>query len=378
MRTQNPEIGVSKGGRYVIRPYVDRLVNGEITRVQERIYLKATSKRDAIREKNEIMATINHSKYVVQSQINFGEFLDHYLAEYVEKPENLASSTRLKYICQIKNHIRPAFANLQIALVTTKRMDAWLGDKARAGLSWATRMDLRNLMCGIFTQARKWGYWQELNPAMDVTVGRERATREHVKLTIQETRALLDELPDDVRRICEVALYCTLRISEVLGLTWKHIDLKAGVIHVRQRWYRGDLDVVKTRKARRDVAMGSLAADLAKMYPGEEKEEEFVFSVRTHLGVWKTPAVCRDDRDINQHFLRPAAVKLGIYRLGFGFHAFRREAVTEHGRVIGIAQAQRMAGHSKADMTQEYTLSDLKAQKRSVKVLQKKVRGISA
>jgi len=29
-----------------------------------------------------------------------------------------------------------------------------------------------------------------------------------------------------------------------------------------------------------------------------------------------------------QHFLRPAAEKLGLYHPGFGFHSFRREAVT--------------------------------------------------
>jgi integrase len=59
-----------------------------------------------------------------------------------------------------------------------------------------------------------------------------------------------------------------LRISEVLGLQWKHIDFNAGASLVRQRWYRGDLDVVKSQKAVRDVPMGLLAKDLAAMFPG--------------------------------------------------------------------------------------------------------------
>ena len=61
------------------RPSVEKIVDGQIKRVLERIYLKAPTKRKAIREKNEIMATINHSKYVVQSQMNFGNLLDYYL-----------------------------------------------------------------------------------------------------------------------------------------------------------------------------------------------------------------------------------------------------------------------------------------------------------
>jgi len=377
VRTQDPKIHVTSGKRprFYIRPYVERLVDGRLARVQERIYLKATAKRDAIREKNEVMATINHSKYVVQSQMNFGEFLDHYLDEYVRKPENLAAGTRGKYESHIKKHIRPAFADLPMGMITTKTIDAWLGEKARAGLSSSTRLDLRNLMSGIFSQARRWGWWKEMNPATDATVGRQRPAREPVKLTVAETRALLAALPADVRLICETALYCTLRISEVLGLQWKHIDFAGGKILVRQRWYRGDLDIVKSKKANRDVPLGALADDLRAMFPGAGRENDFVFNVQTHEGRWKTPGVCRDDRDLNQHFLRPAAIALDIYRQGFGFHTFRREAVTVHGQNMGALQTQRMAGHATADMTQHYTLADFEAQERSVLALQARVRG---
>jgi integrase len=374
MRSQDPDIQQTEGKhpRFFIRPYVDRLVEGEIKRVQERIYLTADTKREAIREKNRVMETINNSKYVIQAQMNFDDLLDHYLKEHVRKPENLASGTRSKYESHIKNHVRPAFGHLPIALVNTRAIDIWLGDKAKAGLSWNTRVDLRNVMSAIFTQARKWGYWREQNPAEDATVGRERATREPVKLTLAETQKLLAALPKDVRLICEVALFCTLRISEVLGLQWRHIDFSTGRILVRQRFYRGDLDVVKTRKAVRDVPMGLLARDLKQMFPGAGHDDDFVFSVKTHGG----RCVCRDDRDINQHFLRPAAKTLGIYKVGFGFHAFRREAVTMHAQIMGSLQTQRMAGHSKADMTQHYTLSDFPAQEESVLALQNRVRKV--
>src|SRR5579862_2004647 len=90
---------------------------------------------------------------------------------------------------------------------------------------------------------------------------------------------------------------------------------------------------------------------------------------------WRRKTCSRSNRDPNQHFLRPAAIALGIYRQGFGFHAFRREAVTEHGRTMGSLQTQRMAGHATADMTQHYTLADFEAQERSVLALQARVRG---
>lgn len=380
VRVQNPKIQTTAGAspRWYIRPYVDRLgPSGERHAEQERIYLGSCAemkKREAIAEKNRIMATINRSQYVVQAQINFGAFLDEYEKKYVRSEQNLSASTQGKYLSHLKNHIRPAFGSMVMAQVTTREIDAFLTIKAKAGLSSATRTDLRNLLCGIFTRASKWGYWKEKNPALDAVVGRHRPVREQRKLTIAQTQKLLEALPLEVRLICEIALYCTLRVSEVLGLQWRHIDFAKGLILVRQRFYRGDLDVLKSQKAIRDVPMGDLAGDLAAKFPGVDRLNEFVFSVPTHVRE-KRPRQSRDDRDINQHFLRKAAVAQGIYWEGFGFHSFRREAVTEHGQNMNSQQVQNMAGHAKADMSQHYTLADRDVQERAVLLLQGKVRG---
>ncbi len=99
-----------------------------------------------------------------------------------------------------------------------------------------------------------------------------------------------------------------------------------------------------------------------------------MFGVRTHVAREKKGRVCRDDRAINQHFLRPAAIALGLYYKGFGFHAFRREAVTELAKSAGANQAQRMAGHSRADISLHYTQADLDAQTEAVLDLQNRVR----
>ncbi len=171
------------------------------------------TKRQALAEVTRAMATLNDRKRVVLAQVNFGQFLDEYKKNYVLKPYNSASSTQQKYTRHIENHIRPAFGGLMMAEVTTKRIEDWLSEKAKTGLSWATRMDLRNILCGLFTQAGKWGYWREKNPATHVNIGKQRAVREKRKLTDEQTRQLLDALPEDVRLMCMVALFCTLRIS---------------------------------------------------------------------------------------------------------------------------------------------------------------------
>jgi integrase len=259
-----------------------------------------------------------------------------------------------------------------MAQVTTRAIDNWLTAKANAKMAWASRASLRNLMCGLFTQAAKWGYWKDKNPAMDVYVGRQRAVREKRKLTDEQTRELLAALPEDVRLICMMSLFCTLRISEVLGLQWKHIDWTRGAVMVRQRFYRGDLDEPKTRKAKRDVPLGQLTEQLRALWPGPGHENDFVFSVTTSKGI------CRDDRDINHYYLRRQAKRLGIYWTGFGFHAFRREAITAISALAGVGQAMNAAGHAKSDMSQEYTLVDLSAQERAVRTFQQRILNTSS
>jgi integrase len=183
--------------------------------------------------------------------VRFGE-VDYYLNEFVRNPEKLSASTREKYENHIENHIHPAWQDRMLREFRALEIEQWLTEKSKprlveragkqkliADLSWSTRTDLRNILLGIFTKAIEWGVWKGQNPVAHVSVGRKKTARPHRKLTIEVTRKLLDALPGDVRLICEVALYCT--ISEVLGVQWKHVDFKRGVIQVRQRFYRGDL-----------------------------------------------------------------------------------------------------------------------------------------
>jgi integrase len=164
-----------------------------------------------------------------------------------------------------------------------------------------------------------------------------------------------------------LALFSTLRISEVLGLRWKHFDFASGLVCVRERYWRGDLDVPKNDRASRDVPMGRLTDEFARIYPGAEAAEEFVFTIRTIHGS------TRDDRSIRRYFLRPIAERLGIYSPGFGFHSLRREAVTALAARADPFQAMRAAGHSTMSTTLLYVLSDCGRQEAAIRSAQSAV-----
>jgi hypothetical protein len=422
-RYQNPKLQTSKGRNphFYIRPYIH---NPSGKPRQERIPLglcAEISKREAIKRKNAALEKINRRQMVVAAQINFGEFIDQWLKEYVFDGNNLSSATQTKYESHIRSRIRPYFGAMKMGEITTRVVDEWLASLSKAGLSYNSRSDLRNTLSGIFTKARKWGLWKELNPTMDAAVGKHREAREKRKLSGDELRAILATVPTEVALMCKLAL-CTLRFSEVRGLQERHLEFYenptvggssdfpdgrllpshlgdvelcdrssasmgarvgnldmlrsnvhllgsdgcnnfgtktlAGVIHIRQRYYCGDIGECKTAKSKRDVPMGILAGELRAACQGQP--ERYLFEDWTYRKA--------------QEALTAAAKKAGCYWIGFGWHQFRREAKTGLAATgLDPFQIMQMAGHGSVDMALLYTLYDRDAQKKAVENWQKRV-----
>jgi integrase len=285
VRYQEPPLKKTKGNdpKWYIRPYVDVLqADGTIRRERRRFYLGSTSSvknEDARAKRKEVLGTVNNGKQVVQAQIRFDELLGIFEQKFLYAKKNLSASTQAKYASHLKKHIRPAFGSLSIADITTQRIKDWLVAKQESGLSWSTRSDLRNLMRCIFREAIGWGLWQGENPAKNAKPGRKKLLRKKLKLTVDSTRNLLLTLREDVRLMVMVALFCTLRISELLGLQWKHIDFESGEIIVEQRYWRGDLDETKTAESERKVRMGFLSDLLRRYFTGPHDPDEFVMIV---------------------------------------------------------------------------------------------------
>lgn len=361
MRVQDSKLyrTAGKHPKWRIRPYVPVVTEQGVKNKQQWMTLgrcETMTKREAAAKRNAILDSINRRTSVVASQIPFGEFLDTWLKEFVLVDGNLASSTQDKYVSYVNHRISPAFGHLRMGEITTKRIDEWMASLIEDGIAYNTRIDLRNALSGIFTKARKWGLWKELNPAIDATVGKKRDKYQKRKLELRDLQRLLAALPNSLAMVCKLCLV-TLRLSEVLGLQEKHLDFATDIIHVRQRLYRTDLSDPKSPKAVRDLPMGILAPQLRALCTGDP--ERFLFD-------WTYSNI--------QRVLRETAKSLGVYWPGFGFHTFRRMAKTGLGATgLDPFQVMRMAGHAHYDMSLLYTLTDEEAQRVAVETFQKKV-----
>jgi integrase len=341
-------------------------------------YAPGMTRRLAERKADEIMAKVNGQVYTIQSEVPFEDFVRHYREEHLP---TLGYGTRQKYDSLLDVHILPRFSGLRLCDLTREAAQGFLNDKQKAGMGWWQRADLKNLLHGVFSKAEDWGYTQARNPIDRVSIGRKKAKRRKRLLTDQQTRDLLSLLPCQVRLLVELAVTSALRISELLGLRWGMLNLgdqpadigenfllPTGCLFVGSRFYRGDIDQSKSTRSRRVIPLGMLTERLRqhRERSGLGRSEDYVFSDDRGQAL--------DDRSLQKYYLRPAAKAIGVYHEGFGWHSFRRQNLTllqQEGGTLTEAQAQ--AGHSRPQMTGEYTIDDLSRRQRLVLRVQQRI-----
>ena len=250
----------------------------------------------------------------------------------------------------------PTFRDLKLREIGRPEIEEWLNDKRKAGLASWTLTGLKGVMSAIFTMAKAWRMYEGDNPCEGIRV-KKGLVREKRKLTGEQLMEIMMALAERERFIVQILFGLGLRISECLGLKWCDLDLDAGSVSIRRRWYRGDISddgENKSEASTRKLQLGRfLTGEFARRYPGVQKKDQFVFTS-------DEGTLPPDDRDLLREYFRPIIKRLGLYYKGFGWHAFRREHVTLR-QTLGGAQpieAMKAAGHTSLDMTLLYTLND--------------------
>lgn len=321
------------------------------------------TKKQAEVERDKFLAKIN--KPTMQEKIAdglalFSKMVEKYRAAHVEAEVAgrflLAKPTREKYVIHLEQRIVPQWGTRRLCEINPDEVQQWLFESCE---SWRMMNDLRGIMSGIYTKAEEWGYWPEgrRNPMSRVKIGEKWTVRPERILTEDETVKVMARLSDPNLLIIETALATGARISEILGLTWQHIDLKDGVIHIVQRNWRGDIDDPKSKTSKRPLTVGNLA-DRYRMKATADKAQPdkgvFARTDGSGLPLW--------DSGVRQA-LKKAAAADGCDFPGLGPHSLRRAYITWVQEAGGSSiEASKMAGHSTVRMTEGYTKIQLNRQ----------------
>jgi integrase len=301
--------------------------------------------------------------------IIFGRLAQMWRTDFVEKSVGgkplLAAPTRFKYIFNTEKYILPRWKDTRLAEFRAKDVLDWLQNTCA---SWHHMADLRGIMSGVITKAQEWELLPETfaNPMHRVKLPKKWEVREKRILDEEQTARVLARLEDPNLLICETCLDTGTRISEVTGLKGKHVDFDKGCIRIDQRNWRGDIDVPKTDKSKRLLALGDLGPRY-KAWVGKLKSrgpEAWVFPQADNL---KEPMW---DSGVRQALKRAAHAE-GCDFPGFGPHSLRRANITWRQEVGGSSiETSKIAGHANTKMTEEYTVVQLKRQEELTRRIQ--------
>ena len=266
--------------------------------------------------------------------------------------------TRADYSRQIDSYIVPFFGQrIRMSDVTTAKVNAfvkWLADEReqKRQLAPATIRAICAPLRSCFSTAARDGVIR-FNPAVQIDVPvqakivHDEDEQASKALTREQLDAFLKEVPADWHCFFTLLATTGLRISEAIGLEWRHLRLTGSdsCVMVRQRIVRGSVGPPKSKRSRRNVPLPhSLVLELSELrdstaYP---RDEDPVFASREG-----TPLV---PGNIWRRVLKPAATKAGVPDIGF--HAFRHTCASmliADGRTI--VQVSRFLGHASPSFT---------------------------
>ncbi len=211
------------------------------------------------------------------------------------------------------------------------------------------------------------------SPASRAKLGRKRYVFERRILTFDETARVLARMEEPNKLILETCIATGARISEVLGLQWKHVNLEAGTIKIEQRVRHQHVGRLKTENSRRVLGVGYLVERFREKAAAERaKPGGWVFHQKwaLHRPMWDSAV-----RDA----LHQAARAEGCNFKGLGPHSFRRANITWRQEVGGSAiEASKIADHASLEMTGEYTFVAPERQNEPTRRIQERLASAAA
>lgn len=293
------------------------------------------------------------------------ELLENWLQqkEKEAKEGKIKSKTLDNYRRQLRVHLIPMLGDYPVREITTDVLQDFvtcLEDEVE--LSPATIRNIFGRLTTVFKKAHEDGMILE-NPCTNVVLPKSntRAGEALNQLEQEKLEAALVHENETKRLAIHIALYGGLRISEIVALKWKDIDLENGFIYVRHSFQRISQNTTdgskktslflgkpKSMKSVRSVPMNDLLIEAMNAYyeglePWQKKDELFVISKETG---------CFYDVRTIQRFFNDVCIKAGI-----GHHHFHdlRHTFATNAKACGvdIQLISEILGHAQTKTTMD-------------------------
>lgn len=214
----------------VVYNYIDE--NGNKRQKWESFNTNAEAKK----RKTQVEYEQDNGTLIIPQAKTVSELLEEYVSIY--GVNTWAMSTYEARRSLISNYINPIIGDMQISDVNTRVLDKYyqslLKVKSKVTnnrkpstefLTCHTVREIHKLLRSAFNQAAKWDMVAK-NPCLNATLPKE----EHKPRDIWDAETLfraIELCEDDILKLAlNLAFACSLRIGEMLGLTWDCIDIR--------------------------------------------------------------------------------------------------------------------------------------------------------
>jgi integrase len=153
--------------------------------------------------------------------ISVQTLVEHYREKELGPDCTKTRKTQVTYVGYFRKWILPRWGSYHVTEVKAVAVEQWLRSLKYAN---GSKAKARNIMSAVFNHAVRWE-WLDVNPIRMVRQSAKR-TRMPIVLSIEQIAALLRILKEPTRTMVFLAVFTGLRVGELLGLKWKHIDFQ--------------------------------------------------------------------------------------------------------------------------------------------------------
>lgn len=339
------------------RIYFEGRYTDPITHVQKSV--SATTDAECARKLREIQARITTGNYVVPQKTTVGQWID----EWLPRKKNIEPGTYTSYESICRLYIKPKLGKARLQDLRRAHCQEFVDSLDKSPKY------IHNIV-GVLSDALQDAVKMEIipkNPAADLDMPKV-IKKKPVAMESDLQKAFEAEVTSSpYRNIFLIALHTGARISEVLGLQWKNIDLKTGEIIIA-----GQLERIRVKGDKRTVKNQTKSKQARNMfvpayvvaYLRDEKKRQAGHKLQAGKE-WENDdglVFTREDGTPIPHRTVESAFERIRTKLGhpeITIHTLRKTFVTNEEREgTDIKTISAMVGHSASDITLDiYTAS---------------------
>lgn len=332
---------------------------------------------------------------ITSERITLLDYITSWL-ENVARP-NVSIYTYGDYLSCFRSRVHPYLGNIILQDLRPRDIDAWVHKLAARGLSRSTIRKTKVILSHALCYAVYPAELIAANPCSGIQVPRSApaAVTPRVVISSDMIAEIFKRYPEGSKYHIPlmIAYHTGARISEILGLTWDHVDLTVGTVSITQQINYGKVHhgfffaPPKTAAGQRIIYLdGKLITALQKWKVSQSRNALYmggayqcVYELTNHkvytapkidpppTGAIVRSLVCTDDYGLPIHY---SAIRYALRFFGLNAHSFRHTHATKliEAGAKPIDVAARL-GHADAATTQNlYTHDTVEMQKETAAI----------